>query len=469
MEQAKFDVDLLVVGGGLGGLTAGLRACELGRSVMIAEKGTTQDYPCNSRYSGGIFHVAYHEMKAAPDVLENAVRAVNPEVDAAQVAAIAGVAGRVMDWLQAQGAKFMRASAIDWHRWAAAPPRLLRPGLAEPSRGRGVDVVMRRLTEKLTAGGGALLLGHRVSGLEITSGGFSVLLTQDDGRERRVQSRCVVIADGGIAGNLDLLKAHISPRPDLIVQRNAGTSLGDGLRLAKALGAKVTALNRFYGHLLHRDALKNPELWPYPQIDTVATAGIVVGADGRRFTDEARGGVYISNQVAALADPLSATAIFDETIWNTAGRQSLYPVNPHVETYGGKVLRAGSIEELARQLSIPADALSETVAGFNAAVAAKNGERIAPQRSGQFNPIASAPYMAIPLAAGITHAMGGLLVDGHARVLDEAGAPIKGLYAVGTATGGLDGGEAIAYAGGLVKAAGLGLLAAEHASEVVAA
>jgi fumarate reductase flavoprotein subunit len=47
-------------------------------------------------------------------------------------------------------------------------------------------------------------------------------------------------------------------------------------------------------------------------------------------------------------------------------------------------------------------------------------------------------------------------------VLDTAGAPIDGLYAVGCASGGLEGGQTKGYVGGLVKSSVTGLRAAEH-------
>jgi hypothetical protein len=46
----------------------------------------------------------------------------------------------------------------------------------------------------------------------------------------------------------------------------------------------------------------------------------------------------------------------------------------------------------------------------------------------------------------------------------RSGAPIKGLYAVGTPVAGLEGGPRAGYVGGLSKAFILGLLAAEHAT-----
>jgi fumarate reductase flavoprotein subunit len=70
--------------------------------------------------------------------------------------------------------------------------------------------------------------------------------------------------------------------------------------------------------------------------------------------------------------------------------------------------------------------------------------------------------MAIPIVAGITFTMGGLLVNPSAQVLDEAERPIPGLYAAGGTMGGLQGGPRIGVAGGWSEASTFALLAVEH-------
>jgi succinate dehydrogenase/fumarate reductase flavoprotein subunit len=67
---------------------------------------------------------------------------------------------------------------------------------------------------------------------------------------------------------------------------------------------------------------------------------------------------------------------------------------------------------------------------------------------------------AVRVAAAITHTIGGLRVDEQARVLDEQGEPIDGLYAAGADAGGISTGG---YASGLASALVLGLAAAESA------
>jgi len=74
------------------------------------------------------------------------------------------------------------------------------------------------------------------------------------------------------------------------------------------------------------------------------------------------------------------------------------------------------------------------------------------------------PYHAVPLCAGITGTMGGVVIDAQARAQKRDGGVLAGLYAVGTPISGLEGGPRAGYVGGLSKAFILGLLAAEDAA-----
>jgi succinate dehydrogenase/fumarate reductase flavoprotein subunit len=76
-------------------------------------------------------------------------------------------------------------------------------------------------------------------------------------------------------------------------------------------------------------------------------------------------------------------------------------------------------------------------------------------------PFATPPgsRIAVHVAAALTHTLGGLRVDTHARVLGEDGAPLDGLYAAGVDAGGVATGG---YASGLAQALVLGLAAADE-------
>jgi fumarate reductase flavoprotein subunit len=81
-------------------------------------------------------------------------------------------------------------------------------------------------------------------------------------------------------------------------------------------------------------------------------------------------------------------------------------------------------------------------------------------------PIAAAPFYAVPVCAGITYTLNGIAIDEWSRVLNRRRSVMRGLYAAGSATGGLEGGERVGYVGGLCKAAVTGLRAGEHIAGV---
>jgi succinate dehydrogenase/fumarate reductase flavoprotein subunit len=151
------------------------------------------------------------------------------------------------------------------------------------------------------------------------------------------------------------------------------------------------------------------------------------------------------------------------------------PPNPQLVAAGGTLVSASDLATLAAKINVPADALQETVAAYNRAVTAGQGERLDPPRtSGRMfgesrnagkrvgvAPVVQPPFHAIPLAAGISYTMGGIEIDARARVIGRDGAPIVGLYAAGSCTGGVEGGPLGGYIGGYLKAVGLALIAAE--------
>lgn len=470
-EHMEFD--LVAIGGGFAGLVAAVRGAELGLRTAVVEQGTDERYLCSSRWAGGIFHVSYHDVKLGPAELVGAIeRQISGEAEPELAAAIAEDCGRTVDWLATQGAHFTSASPIGWHRFTLAPPRAAVAG--QDWQGRGPDLMLARLKERLERRQGRMLLGTRATALHMRGGRCTGLSARRDDAEIDLTARAVVIADGGFPADPELFRRHIGPRPERVLQRHAGSAVGDGLRMAKAAGAALTRLDRFYGHLLSRDAMHDDGLWPYPQIDAVATASIVVDRSGRRLIDEGLGGISITNDLARLADPLCATVICDAAIWESAGRAAQIPPNPQIERGGGTLYRADTIAALADAAGLDRDTLRDTVGAYNEAVRNGAGAALAPPRSarsGNPRPIEVPPFLAIPICAGITNTMGGIATDGHGRVRradsSRGGSTIAGLYAAGGCTGGLEGGGALGYVGGLIKACVFGLRAAEDAARQI--
>lgn len=454
--------DLLVIGGGMAGLAAGARAAELGLSVTVLERGRDARYPANARWSGGVYHVAYHDITASPEVLRGVIdRATAGAADKAQAEAFAANAGRLVAWMRDDGATYV-GTKVAWQQFILAPMRAMRAGLDWEDR--GPDRLFRRLTERITSRRGRLVLGARARKLVMTDGRCTGVEAEVEGRPQIIPARAVVIADGGFQADPERLGRHITRHPDRIKQRGAATGTGDGIAMAEAVGAATAGLDLFYGHILSRDALTNDRVWPYPELDAIATAGILVDAGGRRFADEGVGGVALTNLLARSEDPLGATIVFDAAIWNGPGRSARIPANPALPEAGGTVHAAETLEALAAKAGLPAAQLAGTVKAYNEALAGNALAKLSPPRTAIKHapmPIAKAPFHAIPVVAGITYTMGGIVVDGEARVLRADGTVIDGLWAAGSTTGGLEGGPPVGYLGGLAKAGVQGLLAAE--------
>jgi fumarate reductase flavoprotein subunit len=462
--------DLVTIGGGFSGLVTAARAAELGLKVAVLEARTEDRYPCSSRFSTGVCNVMGLPILSAPDALYQAILHGSGGTAKPNLArAIADNGKRTIDWLAGEGARFItRALQKDAPgQKVLAPPRRLIAGL--DWEGRGGDVVMRQLEHNLVKRGGQLMRGTEVTELVVENGTCRGVVARQNGASVRIESRAVIIADGGFAANPQMVAQYITPRADCVLARVGPGAKGDGIRLAEAAGAAIGGFGEFYGHVHHRAAMSNPKLWPYPHLDAVAEVALLVGPDGKRFTDEGQGGVCQANAIARLPDPLRAHLIMDDAMWQAEPKlTTTVAANPAMVTAGGALTTAADLDALATQIGVPAAVLTETVRAHNAAVAANDFARLAIPRSvKKHKPMmfAAPPYHAVPLCAGITGTMGGVVIDAQARVQRRDGGLFEGLYAVGTPVAGLEGGPHAGYVGGLSKAFILGVLAAEDAAK----
>jgi fumarate reductase flavoprotein subunit len=460
----QFVCDVAVIGGGISGMLAAIRSAQAGRSVTVFEKSADERYLCNSRITAGIWHCCLSDVLSEPAVLEQKIRQTtggNARADLARAVARDGI--RAVRYMQSLGVRFIKGP-YDYQSFMLSPPTITPQG--RQWEGRGGDVMLRTFEAQLQRSGGHMLRGHRATQLLKDGSRVSGFIGErSDNTTFQVQAGAVVVADGGFQASNELLRGPISRAPEKVFQRNARSGTGDGLRMAVQAGAALSDLRGFYGHVLSVDAFGNDRLWPYNWLDYVLAAGIVVGRDGLRFSDEGQGGVDMANAIAAAQDPGSAVVIADRRIWEERGTFGLLPPNPRLIEAGATVHQASSIEELARLAGVDPAGLVQEVSGYNEAVHRDTLANLRPARSKvrfQPYPIEHGPFMAFPVCAGITYTMGGILINANAQALDTTGTPIDGLYAVGCASGGLEGGQTSGYVGGLVKSSVTGLRAAEH-------
>ena len=460
--------DVAVVGAGLAGLTAGLSAAQRGARVCVIEQGAEDHYTCNSRYAGGWFHLAFHDAAADADWLIGRLLAIAPaDVDHALIEAIARNARRTLRWLSEYGgARFIKGGPLAWHNNLLAPPRPPRSRLVWP--GYGPDLLVRQLGTALAGAGGKLVRGHEVVQIGREGDAFIIACRTATG-EKLVRARSLVMCDGGIAADMMQLNERVSRQPLRLLQRNAGTARGAGLHLLPPLGAGLTETKSFYGHLHSPRAIDDPSLWPYPTVDYLALAGIVVNGAGLRFIDDGRDGVFVTNELASAEDPQDAFAIFDASMWAEEGRQVRVPCNPLLKELGGSLFSASTLSELAAVSGINARNLINTINTYNAAVRNETTQALSVPKSPTnkaLREIVQPPYFAISVCPGITHTMGGIAVSPTGAVQDTQGRSIPGLFAAGSTVGGAEGGRRSFYVGGLCKAATLGLICGEGAASL---
>ena len=461
-------VGTLVVGGGLAGTVAALRARELGRSVLLVEKGVESPGAGNSPMSGGVLHASMQPMTDPSDVVAQRILDESDGLARPELAQrYAATCVRALDWLRARGVELVPfEGGREEPFWIVMPRR----GFADAHdwQGSGMRVHLAALQDALVRDGGEVRRETKALRLlEDGDGAVRGAIVRGPQGTYDVEARQVVLADGGFQANPALVAAHVGRFADQVVLRGARAATGDALRMGLALGAKAVGLQYFYGHLLHRQALTDDRLWPAPTLDALLEPGILVDSRGRRFLDEGRGGIAATNDLARSDEPRGGWIVCSEAAWEAVGRRSTLglptpPPNPTLVERGARIVRGADVETLAEAASMSTFVLSDTLAEMNEAAEAGGGSGLPIPRTGPLGPIES-PLVAIPVVPGLTFTMGGLLVDADARVLDLDERPIRGLFAAGGTMGGLHGGPRGGYVGGLSSALVFGLLAAEGA------
>jgi succinate dehydrogenase/fumarate reductase flavoprotein subunit len=436
-------VDLLVIGAGMAGLTAGARAARSGLSVTVTEIGS--EIGGSGRFAG------YAWTAPTVEVMDEN----NPDGDPALKRALVTTFDAVIDWIRETGVE-------------PGPAQRILPF----GRGRQFDTTayINSCKRIIRDGGGQLLLRTQTSGLLVEDGAVvGAHLTLADGTPRLVRANRTLIATGGFQGDPELLKQLVHPGAATMPLRSNPHSRGDGYRLATAVGAATGPENGgFYGHLVPSGI---PFADPADFVDLslyYSEHALLFNVAGERFCDE------------TLGDHLTAIALSEQP----AGRGLLiadarvhrdWVVGSYVDgaiavdkfalasKRGGRVGLAESLEELD---DLPDDwgydgpTIRAAIERFNDVV--RTGGVPSPGRRLDRSPLDEPPYYVIEAVPAITFTFHGIRINDRAEVLRPDGAPIQGLLCAGADSGGL---WNRAYAGGVAAALAFGLIAARSATD----
>ena len=277
-------------------------------------------------------------------------------------------------------------------------------------------------------------LGMRVQDLILNDKGRVIGVTATDkvGNKYEFTSKDgVILATGGYSQNKEMRQKSAPHLTSEMVSTNQPGATGDGIIIATRHGADTTGMNYV-------------QVYPLATPGTGALQGrarkmsglddvIDVNKNGERFVKEdAR-----RDEFVAAIKKQPGGVVYD--INDSSIVKPLNSFNEDVETLVsiGRIYKADSLADLAKQLGMPADKLEATVAEFNKMVEAKEDPKFG--RKLFDRPIVKPPFYATPRAPSIHHTMGGLQISTNAQVLDKNGKPIPGLYAAGEVTGGIHG------------------------------
>lgn len=319
------------------------------------------------------------------------------------------------------------------------------------------NALVARLARSALDRGIPLWLSTPVTGLTRENGRVTGAIVRKDGAEMVISAkRGVVLATGGFPAN-DHLRA---PYDSAIAKGRFHHSLppdgntGDGLQLAQSVGGA------FDDDVHHHVAWTPVSLVPqvdgstvgFPHFNDRAKPGfIVVDRNGRRFANDSSSyHDFVPAWIEACRErgDFEAFIIGDHVAVRRFGvgavPPSPMPIGPHL--HSGYLAKGKTIEELATRLGIDAAGLAATVSDWNTrarddadpafgrgadAFQQYHGAAHARGKHPNIAPVEQAPFYGVRIRPGDIGTFAGLRTDEHARVLDDSGAVIAGLYAAG--------------------------------------
>jgi tricarballylate dehydrogenase len=445
--------DVVVIGSGIGGLSAAVSARQQGVSVAVLERAPLEERGGNTRYTEAFLRMKSHD-EVADDFEEhfasNAGGYLDPSLidetakehenwpaivkamsfaDPELVSSFAAAAGATIRWLETFGISF---DFLPTPFLTMCTPRLsprggglaLIEGLGAAAEQLGVHFFYETTAIDLVTENG------KVAGVVARQRGVGSLT---------IRGRSVILASGGYEGNPEMLAQYVGARALFIrpVARGGYYNKGEGIRMALQIGAAPCGdFGSYHAEPVDpRSGIAEAAIFIFPY-------GILINREGRRFVDEAPGTVDahyepITRRIFAQTEGI-AYVILDEGVNDVPNKQLAIRTDQPAIT-------GATIGELAKKLEVSPDVLEATVAQYNAAcrpgefkpleVDGLKTEGLSPPKSNWARPISRGPFHAYPIISSNVFTFGGLKVNSNGEVLATDGDPIEGLYAAGETVG----------------------------------
>ncbi len=426
-QAAQEDLDVVILGAGLAGLSCAIEAAGLGARVVVLEK-MARPFG-NIMFAGGIVCAAGTPLQAAQGIQDDAESLYRDLMEVSQhrgdpelTRVYADKSGEAVCWLSS-------AVGVQWGPIEERFPPLrgrghqvtgpLVPAGAQLSQDllvaasrRNVSLLCRVKTQELLANTRREVIGVRT-------------LTEEGPRDFHARGG-VVLATGGFHANKEMVREYIGEWASRMPLRGSNVSTGEHIGLTRPFGARLVGMDQFHSGPIHWPTRANPS--------GVVNYGICVTPAGTRYVDERWTYLTIAKETARQVPENRAFILLGgeaQQVPLVADRLERYR-RAKVPSYEGEDLLA-----LARQAGIAAEELVKTVKAYNAAVRTGTANRLAPPNTLESpRPIETPPFYAFPFQGGMTATFGGLAINVRAQVLDDGNQPIAGLYAAGNDAGG---------------------------------
>lgn len=452
--KSDYSVPVVIAGGGATGLTAAISARSKGIDVLVLERDAHPAGSTAMSYGGICAAATKAQARAgvtdqADWLYEDILAITRGETDPELARLIADNCGPTVDWL-IEELGFDLEIEKQWSGLGHRETRLHMPP------GRSGEVLMGMLLSAAEAAGVDILTQSRVSGLIVDNEDnvLGVQVETPDGMEQFGVGQ-FILATCGYGGNHQLIAEHMPEAKDAQYYGHEG-NVGDALLWGQELGAEVGDLGSYQG----LGSLSSPGNLVIPHTLLIG-GGAQINQLGERFENELHD---ISGQALTILDQPDGVCwiVYDQRLHTeAAGNFDEYKEAAKLNL----TKSADDWNGLAAQMKVPADALRETMAHFEAFKTDEGSDPHGRDLSDTRN--LEAPFYAIKVTGALFHTQGGLCVDGSARVKKQTGGVFPNLYAGGGAARSVSGPSIWGYLPGmgLCTAVTLGRLAGLNAAQ----
>ena len=230
LVEETLDTDVVVLGGGAAGLTAGIKALQAGKTVILLEKtamtgGASAMAGAGTKATGSKWSIESGSTETAEDFIKQITENGHHKNHMPTVENFARTLGAAFDWLVAED--------------GAAIPYVKKdgPSASFSGDGRGAGVV-KNLTAKFEAEGGVLMLSTPGTELIIDNGAVVGVKAEGNGKAYTINAKKVILATGGYGANEELVPEEYKK---FVYAGHAGAT-GDAIKMVEPLNADLISM-----------------------------------------------------------------------------------------------------------------------------------------------------------------------------------------------------------------------------------